>query len=132
MSTNASITVHCKDGKFRTIYSHWDGYMEHHFPILTQHYNTQEKAEALVAMGDVSKLDESMEKPEGHTFDTPVDGFSIFYGRDRGEKQKDIKCLVCNTFTDCFQKNHQLYNYLFEDGKWSCYNYNCEIIEENS
>lgn len=45
-----------------------------------------ELAEAVVKPGDMSSLDEKCSKPKGHTFDKPVKGYSIYYGRDRGEK----------------------------------------------
>lgn len=70
------------------IYCHWDGYPSHNGKLLLENYNTPEKVDALINMGSISILDKSMEAPEGHTFDTPVDGYTIFYHRDRGEKKQ--------------------------------------------
>jgi hypothetical protein len=84
MSTRSLISVKVGDS-VRTIYCHSDGYPEHHLPILTTHYNTQEKAEALVALGDLSSLSKSPECPQGHSFETQVKGYCVAYGRDRGE-----------------------------------------------
>ena len=44
-------------------------------PILTEFYNSQEKAEALVNLGNLSILDKSPDCPEGHTFTAPVPGY---------------------------------------------------------
>jgi len=84
MGTHARIGYE-KDGVVTSIYLNFDGYFSHAGVILNKHYNSQELAEKLVSGGDLSALAESCEKPEGHTFDTPVKGFCIYYGRDRGE-----------------------------------------------
>ena len=77
MSTNASISVVIND-KVHTIYNHWDGYPKGVGNVLNEHYNTEERAKELISLGDVSSLTESVEKPEGHSFNTPSNGYSIF------------------------------------------------------
>lgn len=89
MSTRSLIVTKTSDDKYRGIYAHWDGYPEHNGRILQEHYTDQEKIDALIDLGDVSILAPSIEKPEGHSFDTPVDGYCIFYGRDRGEDDQE-------------------------------------------
>ena len=86
MGTRSDIIVKLSNGTWKRIYCHWDGYLSHNGQILLEHYNTQEKAEALVLPGDLSSLAESCEKPDGHTFNAPVKGHCVYYGRDRGEK----------------------------------------------
>ncbi len=86
MGTRSAIIVERTDGKWAHVYCHWDGYPEHHGPILLGSYATQERAEALVAPGDMSSLAEQCDKPHGHTFDNRVEGYTVYYGRDRGEK----------------------------------------------
>ena len=116
MSTRSSITVKCRDGKFRSIYCYFNGYLSHHWPLLIEYYNNQDIAEELVNLGDMSSLDKSIECPEGHSFDNRVDGYSVFYGRDRGEE--NIDCLVKDSYRECFDKNNQAYNYLWDGDKW--------------
>ena len=116
MSTRSSITVKCRDNKFRSIYCHFDSYLEHHWPLLTEYYNNQDIAEELVNLGDMSQLSESIECPKGHSYKNPVEGYSVFYGRDRGEDNVD--CLVKNSYRECFDKNDQEYNYLWDGDKW--------------
>lgn len=119
MATRSTIGVQHEDGTISVIYCHWDGYLDHNGSLLVKHYNTLDRAEALVALGDVSSLCESIEQPEGHTFDTPVENHTIFYGRDRGEDGTQAR-----TFKDYrdYQKRHdgEEYNYMFRDGKWEC------------
>lgn len=52
MSTNSTITVKCPDDKLRSIYCHWDGYLEVVGKELLEKYNNQELAELLVSDGD--------------------------------------------------------------------------------
>jgi len=39
----------------KSVYCHWDGYLEHNGAILQEHYDSS-KANQLVAMGDLSSL----------------------------------------------------------------------------
>ena len=56
---------------------------------LFEHYNSQDLAEAVVVPGDMSSLNEKCDKPEGHSYDKPAKGYTIYYGRDRGETDVD-------------------------------------------
>jgi hypothetical protein len=104
MSTRSDIIVQRSNGQWARVYCHFDGYPAHHGPILTQHYNSQERAETLVSLGDISVLDKRCDLPTEpvprtyynreikkmpassvHTFDDPAEGFTLYYGRDRGE-----------------------------------------------
>jgi len=85
MGTRANILVLTAVGLFARIYTHWDGYISHHGPILLDHYNSQERAESLVAGGDISILDFNNDGAAGHSFETRTPGQTIYYGRDRGE-----------------------------------------------
>lgn len=85
MSTNSMISAKIDD-RVKTIYCHWDGYTSHNGQILLDHYNNQEKVEALLKLGWLSVLDKDCTCPAGHTFDTPVKGHCVSYPRDNGEK----------------------------------------------
>jgi hypothetical protein len=56
MSTRGRIAIELKDGSVLSIYSHWNNSPEHNGCILRTHYNTREKVEALVDLGDISAL----------------------------------------------------------------------------
>ena len=116
MSTRSSITVKCEDGKFRSVYCHFDGDLIWVGKVLFKYYNSQEKIEALVALGDMSSLDKSIKCPKGHSYDNSIDGYTIFYGRDRGESNVDA--LVEDSYAKCLKKNKQSYNYLWDGEKW--------------
>jgi hypothetical protein len=85
MRTNARIIVDT-GGVFRSSYVHYDGH--HILPILRKHYNTPEKAQELIELGDLSSLGKKVapEKGTQHTFNNPCSGVTVAYHRDRGEK----------------------------------------------
>ena len=114
MSTNATIAVQREDGSVRSIYLHWDGYESHAMPLLTGFHYTQERAEALIALGGLSVLDKSIECPDGHTFEEPVRGYCIAYARDRGE---DLEIDGYDTLAE-FEADLYQNTYLFADGSW--------------
>lgn len=115
MATRSTISIQYEDG-VKTIYCHWDGYPEHHLPILQKHYNTIESIEKLIALGNISVLDDSTDCPEGHDFDNKVDGYCIAYGRDRGEENQEA--ITYSSFEESMKKERQEYNYIFENGEW--------------
>jgi len=118
MSTNSTIAVKTNN-KVKIIYCHWDGYIEGVGKTLLNHYHTQEKIESLVNLGDLSVLDISIACPSGHTFENRIKGYSLFYGRDRGEtdigadKHDDHKSAL-----RWGNKGAQQYNYYWDGEKW--------------
>lgn len=119
MSTNSTITVKIKEDKYMSIYCHYDGYPSHNGQLLLDNYNTLDKATALVMLGDLSVLAASTECPSGHTFETPIKGYTIAYGRDRGETDSAAVTGFSLYHTHINGQREQAYNYVFEDGKWT-------------
>lgn len=85
MATRSTIAIEYADGTVGQVYCHWDGYLDHNGAILQEHYLDPFKVRELIDLGDISSLAPSIEKPEGHSFDKSVEGYTVFYGRDRGE-----------------------------------------------
>lgn len=86
MATRSTIALEFADGTVQQIYCHWDGYLEHNGKILQEHYLDPFKVQRLIDLGSVSSLAPSIDRPEGHSFDKSVDGYTVFYARDRGEE----------------------------------------------
>lgn len=117
MSTRATIIVRVAD-TYRAIYTHWDGYPDHHLPILTEHYNTQELAERLVSLGDLSSLSSSPDLPStGHSFENPVPGYCVAYGRDRGEADTEYR--VYDSLNEAIREERQKYIYVWDGSQWN-------------
>jgi len=118
MSTRSTIAIDTGT-EVLSIYCHYDGYTEHMWPLLTKVYNTREKAMALIALGNISGLDKSIECPEGHSMKTPVDGYTVAYGRDRGEEGQEAKHWP--DWASLLNSDHrQSFNYLFTEKGWTC------------
>ena len=120
MSTNATIAVKVNDG-YKAIYCLNDGYPSYMYPILRDWYSTQERAEALVSLGDASFIAKRMvpSLASGHSFDNPEQDVCIFYHRDRGEPWGQNEPVFCLTKGEVLAM--QYYVYIFEDGAWQVY-----------
>ena len=104
----------------KSVYCHWDGYLEYNGKLLLENYDSS-KANFLVALGDISSLRKGIEIPEGveHSFEKPNDDITIFYGRDRGEKNVGFN--VDHTFEDFMKRVDGCgaeYYYIMRDGVW--------------
>ncbi len=117
MSTRSTISVVLPCEKVRTIYCHFDGYLMGVGRTLLSFWNSQELAEQITSIGDLSVLGQRID-PEGfHTSNYPESGTCLFFGRDCGEKNVDPitwislpEYYIANQFEE--------YNYLFFDDNW--------------
>lgn len=112
MATRCTITVLGNDGKYRTIYCHWDGYPDGVGKSLLAHYQTEEARNALIALGNLSSLGKSTDCPDGHTFAAPVDGYCVAYARDHGETHMGA------VETDVPPGMYEDFNYLWDGIEW--------------
>ncbi len=88
MSTRALIGVY--DGtNLKIIYNHSDGYPAWLGKMLLIHYNSVERATALINLGAVSCVYERLAPNSGemHSFDHRANGVTIAYARDRGQEK---------------------------------------------
>jgi len=122
MATRSTIGIKNEKGEIKAIYCHWDGYPKHNGRVLVEHYNTKEKVEELLALGDISELRERVKpnEDEEHSYEKPLNDVVIAYHRDRGERL--IKAKTFNTIGDVIAYfDWNIYTYIFEDGEWYVY-----------
>lgn len=126
MSTRSYICIERKKPTgeiwYEGVYCHWDGYPSNNGDILYHHYKDREKVEKLISLGSISSLDNEVETIDPtHSFDTPVDGVTVFYGRDRGEEDVESKEVKLEDLAkDVFIE----YVYIFGlDDQWRCFAY---------
>jgi hypothetical protein len=114
MATNSNIGYILPNGDVRSIYCHWDGDVDFNGRILFENYTTQELVEELVSLGDLSSLGQKISPPEGadHTFDKPVKGVCVYYGRERGEQDSAAQTLSRQDFSS------DGYAYLWDGARW--------------
>jgi len=121
MGTRSRIGV-MHGGKCKSVYVHWDGYLDGVGRTLFDHYDSA-RANHLVALGDISSLEQSIVIPDDveHSFDQPAKGVTTFYGRDRGDLHTEFR--VSHTFEEfmelCNDSTAEYY-YVMQDGVWYC------------
>lgn len=115
MGTRSTIAIQTPEGKFRAIYCHWDGYLEHNGAILYQFYQDVDKVNRLIDLGDLSSL--APEIGDKHDFDARTTDACTFYGRDRGEDNVEFR--VFDTIKDVTNYyDWSEYYYFMIDGAW--------------
>jgi hypothetical protein len=128
MGTHSRIGIMHGD-KVKSVYCHWDGYLEHNGQVLQDHYNST-KTNFLVALGNMSSLKSEIgEKHAFSQFDLPAEeveaykeltrDWCTFYGRDRGEAHTEWK--VANTFEEFLEQCDLCgagFYYIMKDGVW--------------
>ena len=113
MSTHCLICRKNADTSYDYIYCHWDGYYEHAGNILSKYYNTKEKVDDLIALGDLSSIGKKLNPTtDAHSFDNPEPDVCVAYGRDRHEKD------VGPHHRSTININDEEYMYLYENGEW--------------
>lgn len=118
MSTQCGIAIKTEKG-YETIYVHSDGYPSYMWPMLTEHYNSEELAAKLMSMGDAIYIDRFIEPIfDFHMFGTPEPDVCMFYHRDRGEDWISTQPKV---YTKQQLFSNYYYSYIWEDGKWNFY-----------
>jgi hypothetical protein len=119
----------------KSIYCHWDGYLEHNGAILEKHYSNSPKVNNLIALGDLSSLRpeigvkhlfSSIELPkeEREAHEEAVKDMCTFYTRDRGEDTPYKHFSTAKEAAAYYDGSWCEYFYLFkydedlESGKW--------------
>ena len=131
MSTRSIIGFKEYDGSITSIYCHFDGYIDHVGKILHDHYNTIEKLDELLDLGNLSVL--GKEIGVKHPFsaagsDMSYEAYNGLYGdmcvsysRDRGEADS-----VAQTYAnehDLIKGNQYVdYIYIFDGHEWCVFN----------
>ena len=91
MGTRSAIGYKTAEGKVRAKYSHYDGYVAGVGKTLIEHYQEARKIAQMVELGDQSFLAAEIFPKGEHSFETPEEGVTVFYGRDRGEDGVEAK-----------------------------------------
>jgi hypothetical protein len=114
MATRSRIGLELSDGSILSIYSHWDGYPEFNGVKLVEHFNTKEKVQELIDLGDISCLWTNA----GWNNETLPETGPLPYS-SRGEDCPPR--LDANKYD--YLANGEEYAYIFtQNGEWVCYN----------
>lgn len=116
MSTNSTISVLLNDGSVRTVYCHWDGYVEHNGKLLRSYYNSQEDAELVTSLGSLSSLGKNLFPNGEHSFDAPEKDCTVAYSRDRGDDFYEEVFTSIEEYLGEFADEE--FNYLWYKDRW--------------
>ena len=137
MATRSRIGIENEDGTVSSIYCHWDGYPSNNGRTLIDHYSDREKVKELIALGSISALKENVAPIEPmddiigvrmlkefkvlpksvHSFDTPQEGITIAYHRDRGEDLQEAR--VDESIEAYAKSDYEEFGYVFtKDNEW--------------
>jgi hypothetical protein len=128
-ATRSQVGIIDKNGKVTSTYVHYDGYPRYMKPVLTKGFNNGVKVKNLLKTDGgvgISTLDTKIDGGKGHSFENPVDGQTVFYGRDRGEKEGSFLKADANTngwvrgYISKARSNGAEWVYLYDtrDKKW--------------
>ena len=115
MATRSNIAYRTPEGKIRSVYCHWDGYVANNGRILEENYQDQAKIEALVALGSISSLGEQIgERQDFNDRSTCKDEWTLAYNRDRGEELHVSEYADIPSWIDDMEE----YAYLWNGKEW--------------
>ena len=105
MATRSRIAIENQDGTVTSIYCHWDGYISGVGKTLFENYHLL-KTEQLIALGDISSLEDTLED-------------TVAYARDRGEDLNQTTFDNVPTLFEAGFNSGVEYVYCFtKDGRW--------------
>lgn len=127
MATRCNIGMMLPDGNIKKVYCHNDG--DGAGEILSRYYYEKEKVEELINLGNMSSLGYLITTEEPHSFNNPVNGVTVYYGRDRGDQEEEAEIVSLEEWI----KNTTWidYYYLFSDDEWKVFNGNSWKLLDN-
>ena len=124
MSTRSRIGLMLEDGTVKHSYCHFDGYPNGVGHTLVENYSEIEKVEELLSFGDMSFLAPKVTPDSIHNFNTPEQGVTVFYGRDRAETDVDSVTTSMDEYLSVKYSSCIDYQYVFTGGNWWVYDNN--------
>jgi hypothetical protein len=117
MGTHSRIGKLLPNGKVKSIYCHYDGYL--HGGVgedLATHYLGEEKVDALLDLGNLSGIGKEIgEEQDFSNFLSQNPDWCLAYGRDRGEKNQEATEVPLHEYETNLNWE---YIYLYKEGIW--------------
>jgi hypothetical protein len=115
MATRGRIGLELSDGSILSIYSHWDNYPKFTGAKLVEHFNTKEKVQELVDLGDISCIWTNL----GFNQETLPETGPLPYSARGEDCPPRLDADLCEYL---LPDNSEEYAYVFRAGQWVCYN----------
>lgn len=118
MGTHSRIGKSLPDGKVRSIYCHYDGYVQGGVgEDLLTHYQDESKIDALLDLGNLSGIGKEIgEKQDFYDVPNLNPNWCLAYERDRGQKNQEAT--VNASEEEYFKEENVSYIYLYKNGEW--------------
>ena len=117
MTTRCLICIKRDTDKYETIYCHNDGYLSYVGAMLFDYYNSKEKAEELIKLGNITALNKFINpNPEcKHNYYDRQPNVVVAYGRDCGRfNENSVMCSLQDLKDWAFVE----YIYIFDNDTW--------------
>ena len=118
MGTHSRIGKLLPDGKVRSIYCHYDGYVQGGVgEDLLNHYQDESKIDALLDLGNLSGIGKEIgQKQDFYDFTNQNPNWCLAYERDRGQKNQEARI---DASEEVYLKDGDYpYIYLYKNGEW--------------
>ena len=117
MGTSSRIGKLLPTGKVKSIYCHYDGYVQGGVgEDLLNHYQDESKIDALLDLGNLSGIGKEIgEKQDFYDFPNLNYNWCLSYGRDRGEKNQEATIISEEEY---LRERNCPYIYLYKNGEW--------------
>lgn len=120
MSTRGRIAFQISKNEIVSIYVHFDAYPAGVGKTLLEHWNTPERVNALMALGDLSSLGSELGDKHDFAKHDHRSSSCLAYGRDRGEQ--NVSSVVCKTRAELVELAKECWGefvYVFDGTSWS-------------
>jgi len=118
MGTHSRIGKLLPTGKVRSVYCHYDGYIQGGVgEDLFNHYQDESKIDALLDLGNLSGIGKEIgEKQDFYDFPNQNPNWCLAYGRDRNEKNQEAT--IVESEEAYLKEENASYIYLYKNGEW--------------
>lgn len=120
MGTRSYIAKQLSNHQYLTIFCHFNGYPEENGATLVKYYNTPDRVEALLALGDLYYLREKLDPATGipHNHGNAQPGVTVAYHRDEGWPECNASLKTLEQLDDPGLDGIE-FTYIFvQDGQW--------------
>ena len=118
MGTHSRIGKLLPTGKVRSVYCHYDGYVQGGVgEDLLNHYQDESKIDSLLDLGNLSGIGKEIgEKQDFYDFPNQNPNWCLSYGRDRNEKNQEAT--IVESEEAYLKEENASYIYLYKNGEW--------------
>lgn len=119
MSMRSYIAKRVGEDQYLTIFCHYNGYPDDNGEILVKYYNTPDRLDQLLALGDLHSLGKRIAPDPNypHNSTHPQKGVTIAYQRDEGMTNCGAVIMSLDELNDWLSDGVE-YSFVYDQGNW--------------